>query len=666
MLGGSQAKKGRDATAARLTVRRRARQVGDWVQRSRSAVAYRRPRAGRLAADDAAGVEGLVVLGMHRSGTSLVTRLVSLLGLAVCRDEDLLVGYKGNPRGHWESQSLIDLNDRLLDELGGTWFCPPALDAQRTARILRRHGPQALDGFLQAHPQRPWVWKDPRACVLLPFWSAVLAKRAAYVLVVRHPLEVSDSLARRNGCSPQFSLALWERYTRQAMLGAAGRPMMVCTYDEVLTDPVDWCERLLSFLAQAGVAPADAVDWGVVGAYAMDGLRHSHRSWAQLEHGSPTSSQQLQLAQVASRPVVEMSYAPPPLPEETPTTESIFTEIRGVIAKRSARQRHLLVDLPDHLLSDPAVTARAQAASRPPVSVVLAGAGVGVEATVALLVATLPAGSEMLVVGQDFIDSDALSAPERVSLRLIDCDRPPGQAQALALGADAARGDIVVLAGDSLLRSDQWYPGFRRRLAHIQMAGVGPVMRLETGRGRYFGRAFVDEDLRSDLVAGEIVGDGGSAPAAALLSEVFSAYDRRVLAAAGGVDGCFCSSRAAVAELSVRLWRMGFHCCIAPQVQVWSGDALHDDDAGAPGGEREVERLHDRMRIAALHFDAARLSAFTDRARSLPEYARAAERLTASDVEHRRALLATLCAFPIERYYQRFAPIARVSAGRRG
>ncbi len=88
--------------------------------------------------------------------------------------------------------------------------------------MLRRHASDALAALQHAHPERPWVWKDPRTCVLLPFWSAVLEQRAAYVLVVRHPFEVSDSLARRNGCTPLLSLALWERYTRQAMLGAAG------------------------------------------------------------------------------------------------------------------------------------------------------------------------------------------------------------------------------------------------------------------------------------------------------------------------------------------------------------------------------------------------------------------------------------------------------------
>ena len=94
-------------------------------------------------------LEGVVVLGMHRSGTSLITRLVSLLGIEVCRYEDLLVGGARNPRGHWESVSLNAYNDRLLEELGCTWFCPPPMDAAETSGLLERHGDEALAAVQQ-------------------------------------------------------------------------------------------------------------------------------------------------------------------------------------------------------------------------------------------------------------------------------------------------------------------------------------------------------------------------------------------------------------------------------------------------------------------------------------------------------------------------------------
>jgi hypothetical protein len=582
---------------------------------------------------------------MHRSGTSLITRLVSLMGLALCRDDDLFVGQRPNPRGHWESKSLVGFNNGLLEEHDATWFCPPSLSPKDVSRMLDRHASEALAKFQRTHPERPWVWKDPRTCVLLPFWSVVLAERAAYVLVVRHPLEVSDSLARRNGYSPQVSLALWERYTREAMLGAAGRPMMVCTYDGVLANPAGWCERLVAFLGELGTH-VGVVDRTVAGAFTMDGLRHSRQSWTQIQPGSLLSPEQVALAEISSEFTVQRSYVPPTLPPETPGTELLFDEIREHVAKREGGLRRL-AGLPPRLVVAEE-TPDAAPAAEPPVSVVLASGGAGVDALARTLGATLPAGSEVLIVGAEDAPANEWSLLGDVSVRRIDCEQQPPHAEALALGAQAARGRMVLLTTASLLHCDPWYVPIEQVLnaPERKLAGVSPVMRLESCPDqRHFGRAFIDEDLQSQFVAGT---EASTPVAAALLFSDHCAFDRKVLSAAGGVDADFSSAGAAVAELSVRFWRMGFRCAIVPQVEVWSENA-HAEDA-----EDDANRLYDRLRIAALHFDAARLQAFTDRASRLPSYEWAAARLAASGVEHRRAVLAAVCAFPIARYFDSF------------
>lgn len=592
--------------------------------------------------------EGVVILGMHRSGTSLITRLVNLHGLALCRREDLLVGLAANPRGHWESKSLLDLNDRLLGELDGTWFCPPLLGPQELPAMLRKHASRALAALQRAHPERPWVWKDPRTCVLLPFWSAVLEQRAVYVLVVRHPFEVSDSLARRNGCTPLLSLALWERYTRQAMLGAAGRPLMVCTYDEVLADPAAWCERLVAFLGESGIA-AHAVDRVAIDAFTMGDLRHSHRSWTDLQPGALISPEQVALAHAASKFTVQRSYVPPALPAETPETESVFSEIRRHLASQEPNKRHL-AGLPAHLLTARSAIPSRKGTSRPPVSVVLSRSGTAaIQAAVLTLGPTLPAGSELLVVAADEARADDVSGLGETPLRYVDCGPSPSEAEALALGVQAAGGRIVLLTNGSLRRCDSWYEPVRKALAVRGVAGVGPAMRLSScPDARQLGRAFTNEDLTSRFVVGRAA---ETLVPAALLVDAHSAYDRSVLAAAGGIDKSFSSAPAAVAELSLRLWRMGFRCCILPHVEAWSEDADANgvDDAG---------ELYDRLRIATLHFSAPRLRAFTDRAAHLPSYDAAAARLAASDVQLRRAAIEAVCAFPIDQYFEDF-PLRR-------
>ena len=142
----------------------------------------------------------------------------------------------------------------------------------------------------------------------MPFWAAVLRGRVVYLLVARHPFEVSDSLASRNGCTPLLSMAMWERYTRQAMLGSAGSPAIACTYDGVLSDPVGWCEQLAVFLGEVGIATR-GVDRRAVEAFVMSDLRHSSRSWAELEPGPQISAEQVELARAASVSTAQQSYA---------------------------------------------------------------------------------------------------------------------------------------------------------------------------------------------------------------------------------------------------------------------------------------------------------------------------------------------------------------------
>jgi hypothetical protein len=137
------------------TAKRRLQGLAAWVYRSRFALASTGPGTRRAARREAVELEGVVILGMHRSGTSLVTRLVSLLGLALCREDDLLAGRKANPRGHWESNSMLAFNDRLLEELDASWFCPPPLQAPELQRMMKRHGREALARLHDAHRMQP-------------------------------------------------------------------------------------------------------------------------------------------------------------------------------------------------------------------------------------------------------------------------------------------------------------------------------------------------------------------------------------------------------------------------------------------------------------------------------------------------------------------------------
>src|ERR1051326_5955411 len=114
------------------------------------------------------------IAGMHRSGTSMISRLLNCCGLDLGPAETLMQPAPENAEGFWESVPFYQLSEDLLRELGGSWFAPPALgpgwEASEALADLRRRA-AALPAELGV--KEPWGWKDPRNCILLPFWRSV-------------------------------------------------------------------------------------------------------------------------------------------------------------------------------------------------------------------------------------------------------------------------------------------------------------------------------------------------------------------------------------------------------------------------------------------------------------------------------------------------------------
>ena len=161
----------------------------------------------------------------------------------------------------------------------GTDMVVPTAGRRRLRGGHRRHHDHAGHGrrrvFRSVHRVTPWVWKDPRTCVLLPFWRHVLGPRLAAVIVFRNPLEVAESLQRRHGFTPSFGLALWERYNRLLLSHAAGLPVLVSRYDDLMTDADRWTEQVGGFLAGLGMAIGTPTVDGAVASFVDPGLRHS-------------------------------------------------------------------------------------------------------------------------------------------------------------------------------------------------------------------------------------------------------------------------------------------------------------------------------------------------------------------------------------------------------
>ena len=183
----------------------------------------------------------VVVLGMHRSGTSVLTRGLQVLGVNL--GDRLMPPREGeNDKGFWEDLDLITLNMEILDTLDSDWhFLTPI---QRTdLELLRkdRYIFKALD-ILKSKTSNNQIFgfKDPRTAKLLPFWREVFAESGldvCYVIVIRNPISVSISLAKRNKLDFEKSYILWLEHVLGSLIGTAGKKRILVNYDEFMQSP---------------------------------------------------------------------------------------------------------------------------------------------------------------------------------------------------------------------------------------------------------------------------------------------------------------------------------------------------------------------------------------------------------------------------------------------
>jgi hypothetical protein len=221
-------------------------------------------------------------LGMHRSGTSLVSRMLNLLGVHLGPDEPISRTGTDNPKGYWEHDSIVAINDEILARFGGRWDEPPRLPSAwpREARLedLREKARRLLAADFAAAPL--WGWKDPRTCLTLPFWQDVVGPMR-YVLCVRNPLAVVGSLSRRNAMSSEKVDLLWLGHVRASLALTDGHPRMLVFYEEILDDWRRELRRLAAFVGRPEHAD-DPPLRDAVAAFVEAGMCHHHPSMEDL------------------------------------------------------------------------------------------------------------------------------------------------------------------------------------------------------------------------------------------------------------------------------------------------------------------------------------------------------------------------------------------------
>ncbi|WP_394696418.1 sulfotransferase [Pseudoxanthomonas japonensis] len=181
----------------------------------------------------------VLVLGMHRSGTSALTRVLNLLGVPL--GDELLQPQDDNSKGFWEHAAAVEIHEKLLAALGRNWHdvreMPegwlehPATEvaiSEIAALVSREMRGQAL-----------WAVKDPRMCRLLPLWVAALERLkigARAVLAVRDPREVALSLHKRDGWTLGHAYLMWIQHLMEALTASSSIPRAIVGYTQLLED----------------------------------------------------------------------------------------------------------------------------------------------------------------------------------------------------------------------------------------------------------------------------------------------------------------------------------------------------------------------------------------------------------------------------------------------
>ncbi|MBS0213549.1 MAG: glycosyltransferase [Proteobacteria bacterium] len=181
----------------------------------------------------------LLVLGMHRSGTSALTRVLNLLGAAL--PDDLLGGNRSNPSGHWESRRVIAIHEDLLAALGRRWDDLRDLPEGWLDHPATQTARARIDAFIadELVNHALSVVKDPRLCLLAPLWLHALDARGIAVGVIvplRDPRDVADSLQRRDGMAPGVAMRMWQRHVMAAERASRGRARVLVRFDALHHD----------------------------------------------------------------------------------------------------------------------------------------------------------------------------------------------------------------------------------------------------------------------------------------------------------------------------------------------------------------------------------------------------------------------------------------------
>lgn len=191
--------------------------------------------------------QALMVVGMHRSGTSFLTGSLQQAGLELGQHSDW---NPHNLKGNRENQDVVAFHDALLARHACAWDLPPSAAIEWSEQDKARA--RRLISDYRGVPH--WGFKDPRALLLVEGWQALLPN-LQFVGIFRHPRAVARSLDARGGMPEAQAFMLWQAYNKRLIELHERNPFPLLCFDEdeqVLSDKLD------QLLPELGLQPLAA------------------------------------------------------------------------------------------------------------------------------------------------------------------------------------------------------------------------------------------------------------------------------------------------------------------------------------------------------------------------------------------------------------------------
>jgi len=187
----------------------------------------------------------IIVLGMGRSGTSMVAGILNKLGVNM--GEKMLGKAPSNPLGHFEDEDFYNLNKKILKSAEGSWRNPPT---EKSILIKKDKFKKDIIALINKKGRKIWGWKDPRTSLTIQLYLPYL-HNPYFIVCHRHAKAVAESLLKRDGMEIQEGIKLWEIYEKRIYIffkKFSKLKRLELYYENIIVEPQEAVKKISDFI----------------------------------------------------------------------------------------------------------------------------------------------------------------------------------------------------------------------------------------------------------------------------------------------------------------------------------------------------------------------------------------------------------------------------------